>query len=324
MKDLDSIDLRHLKAFIAVAEELNLSRAARRLNRSQPPLTRQIHQLELALGAPLFTRSARGMQLTNAGHALLADARQILQLTAQVAERVRSAALGQAGRIDIAGFGSLMLDAVPQFLARFRRAYPRVELTLQTMNRPEQVEALRQNRISAAFIRRGNEPPDITYEPFMAEKLMVALSASDALAGRKRVSLRDLASRRLVVQGSGPRPNFTDTLIAICVQAGFQPQIAQMVGDSITAVALVAAGFGVALVPHSATHLNLPGVVYVPIADVKAGIADLVCIYRKGDESPVLAAFLRELRAFRKEELPFAVNYGSPVAAAPVPARKRR
>jgi DNA-binding transcriptional LysR family regulator len=184
------------------------------------------------------------------------------------------------------------------------------------------VEALRQNRISAAFIRRGNEPPDITYEPFMAEKLMVALGESDPLAGRKRVSLRELASRKLVVQGSGPRPNFTDTLVAICVQAGFQPQISQVVGDSITAVALVAAGFGVALVPRSATHLNLPGVVYVPIADVKAGIADLVCIYRRGDDSPLLAAFLRELRAFRKEELPFALKYGSP--AAPAPARKRR
>jgi DNA-binding transcriptional LysR family regulator len=303
MNDVNSLDLRQLRYFIAVAEELNLSRAARRLHLSQPPLTRQIHQLEETMGTPLFTRSPRGMQLTEAGKVLLADARNILLMTRLATERARSAGLGQVGHIDIAGFGSLMLDAVPQFLARFQEVYPRVNLRLQTLNRPEQVEALRQGRISLAFIRRGTNPPDIAQEPFMPERLVAAVGASDRLASRKRVWLREFAGRKLVAQGSGPRPNFTDTILALCAQAGFQPEVAQTVGDSITAVALVAAGFGVSFVPRSASHLQLPGVVYLPLADATAGLADLVCIYRRGDESPVLAAFLRELRAYRKGEL---------------------
>jgi DNA-binding transcriptional LysR family regulator len=303
MTDADLLDLRQLRYFIAVAEELNLSRAARRLHLSQPPLTRQIQQLELAMGTPLFTRTSRGMDLTEPGKVLLADARNIVLLTRQAAARTRSAGEGQVGRMDIAGFGSLMLDAVPQFLARFRAAYPGVELTLQTLNRPEQVDALRQNRISLAFIRRGNDPPDIAQEAFMPERLVAAVNASDPLASRKRVALKEFAGRKLVVQGSGPRPNFTDTILAMCARAGLQLDIAQTVGDSVTAVALVAGGFGVSFVPGSATHLKLPGVVYLPLADSTAGLADLVCIYRKGDPSPVLAAFLRELRAFRKEEL---------------------
>jgi DNA-binding transcriptional LysR family regulator len=217
-------------------------------------------------------------------------------------ERARSAAQGHVGRIDIAGFGSLMLEAVPDFLARFRSAHPGIELRLQTLNRPEQVEALRQNRITVAFIRRGAEPPDIAIEPFMREQLVAALPAGDPLAHRKRLALRDLATRPLVMQGSGPRPNFTDTLIGMCVAAGFRPEVAQSVGDSITAVALVAGGFGCALVPRSASYLRLAGVSFVPVADLTPGVADLVCIYRKSDRSPVLQLFLEELRAFRRQK----------------------
>ena len=302
MNDVNSLDLRQIRYFIAVAEDLNLSRAARRLHLSQPPLTRQIRQLEEAMGTPLFTRSPRGMHLTEAGKVFLADVRNILLMTRRATERVRSAGLGRIGHLDIAGFGSLMLDTVPRFLARFQGIFPRVDLRLHTLNRPEQVEALRQGRISLAFIRRGTNPPDIAQEPFMPERLVAAVSATDRLASRKRVWLREFAGRKLVVQGSGPRPNFTDTILALCAQAGFHPEVSQTVGDSITAVALVAAGFGVSFVPRSASHLQLPGVVYIPLADVGAGIADLVCIYRGDDESPVLAAFLRELRIYSKEE----------------------
>lgn len=304
MTELAALELRHLRYFVAVAEELNLSRAARRLHLSQPPLTRQVQQLEGLVGAPLFTRTARGMELTDAGKVLLAEARNLLAFTAQALERTRSVGLGQVGRLDVAGFGSLMLDAVPQFLARFRAAHPRIELVLQTLNRPEQVAALRQGRITAAFIRRGSDPPDIASEPFLREHLVVALPSGHPLAKRKRLALRDLVQVPLVVQGSGPRPNFTDTLLAMFANAGLKPEVAQNVGDSITAVAVVAGGFGAALVPRSASHLRLPGVVFLPVSDVAPGIADLVCIYRAEDRSPVLQTFLAELRAFRREMKP--------------------
>lgn len=301
MSELSALELRHLRYFVAVAEALNLSRAARQLHLSQPPLTRQIQQLEALVGAPLFTRSSRGMELTEAGRVLLAESRGLLAFASQAVERTRSVAEGKVGRLDIAGFGSLMLDAVPQFLARFRAAHPRIELVLQTLNRPEQVAALRQGRIAAAFIRRGNDPPDIATEPFMREELVAAVPAWHALARRKRLSLADLVAVPLVVQGSGPRPNFTDTLLAMFASAKLRPRVAQNVGDSITAVAVVAGGFGAALVPRSASHLQLPGVVFLPVQDVASGVADLVCIYRADDPSAVLQTFLAELRAFRRE-----------------------
>jgi DNA-binding transcriptional LysR family regulator len=205
------------------------------------------------------------------------------------------------GRLDIAGFGSLMLDTVPQFLARFRAAHPRIELVLQTLNRAEQVIALRQGRITVAFIRQGNELADIASEPFMHEQLVAAVPASHPLGKRKRLSLRDLVQIPLVVQGSGPRPNFTDTLLAMFAKARLQPNVAHSVGDSITAVAVVAGGFGAALVPRSTSHLKLPGVVFLPVHDVTPNLSKVVCIYRAEDQSAALQTFLAEMRMFREE-----------------------
>lgn len=301
MPELSGLELRHIRYFVAVAEELNLSRAARQLHISQPPLTRQIQQLESVVGAQLFTRTARGMALTEAGKVLLVEAGNLLSFTRQAVERTRSVALGKVGRLDIAGFGSMMLDAVPQFLARFRAAHPRIELVLQTLNRREQMVALQQGRITAAFIRQGDGTPDLASEPFMVEQLVAAVPADHPLGRRKRLALRDLVQLPLVVQGSGPRPNFTDTLLAMFADAKLQPQVTQNVGDSITAVAVVAGGFGVAVVPRSATLLKLPGVVFLPITDVTPGISNLVCIYRAQDQSAALQTFLAEMRAFRTE-----------------------
>ncbi len=317
MADLSALELRHLRYFVAVAEELNFSRAARQLHISQPPLTRQIQQLEAVVGAQLFTRTARGVELTEAGKVLLGEASNLLSFTRHAVERTRSVAMGKVGRLDIAGFGSLMLDVVPRFLAAFRAAHPRIELVLQTLNRAEQVVALRQGRITAALIREGNELPDIASEPFMHEQLVAAVPARHELGRRKRLSLRDLVQLPLVVQGSGPRPNFTDALLTMFAKAGLQPQVTQNVGDSITAVAVVAGGFGAALVPRSTSHLRLPGVVFLPVRDVTPNISKVVCIYRAHDRSAALQTFLEELRTFRKAE-------GHQAAGRPRPARHGR
>lgn len=300
MTEYAALELRHLRYFVAVAEELNLSRAARRLHLSQPPLTRQIQNLEKMTGAALFTRTARGMELTEAGSVLLGEARNLLEFTTQAMERTRSVGRGELGRIHLGAFGSLMLDAVPQFLAHFSRTHPLIEVVLHTLNRPEQLVALRQRRIGAAFVRGRPVAPDIAAEAYVREHLVAALPTTHSLAKRKRVNLRDLAQLPLVMQGSGPRPNFTDTLLALFANAGLQPVVAQNVGDSITAVAVVAGGFGAALVPASTRHLRLPGVAFVPVSDIPLATADILCIYRAEDRSPVLQAFLRELRVFRR------------------------
>jgi DNA-binding transcriptional LysR family regulator len=293
------MELRHLRYFIAVAEEQNISRAAERLHLSQPPLTRQIQLLEQKVGTRLFDRSSTGVALTAAGRFFLEDARLILAMVTQAEERARSAGLGQIGRIDIAVFGSVMFDDLPQLLARFRDTHPRVEVVLHTLNKGDQIEALRQHRITIGFNRLTSNFTDIATTRLKAERLVIALHHSHPLAARKRLSLEDLEGCPLVLFSSGPRPNFTDLVFSLFQQLGLKPVVSQTVEDSVTGVALVAAGFGACLVPGSVSHVKLPGVVFIPLTKIPAGIVDLNCMYRKDDTSPTTMAFLETLKAFR-------------------------
>ncbi len=140
------MDLRHLRYFVAVAEEKNIGRAAVRLHISQPPLTRQIQQLEEDLGVQLFNRTPRGMELTPAGELLLDEARNIRSVVEQATERTQRAGQGKLGRLDIAVFGSGILDAIPKLLLTFSRAFPDVKVVLHNMNKEAQIQALRQKR----------------------------------------------------------------------------------------------------------------------------------------------------------------------------------
>lgn len=295
---MNGMDLKQLRYFIAVAEEHNLSRAAQRLNLSQPPLTRQIRALEKAVGAQLFERSSKGVDLTEAGQLFLVDARNILAMVAQTGERARSAGQGQIGRLDVAVFGSVMFDAVPQLLARFRASHPRVDVVLHTMNKGDQIEALRQRRITIGFSRLASDFPDMASETVEAERLMIAVHESSPLARKRRVGFGDLSGVPLVLFASGPRPNFIDVVFALYQQAGVRPLVSQTVEDSVTGVSMVAAGFGACLVPESVTYVRLPGVTYLPLTKVPAGVVDLNCVYRRDDVSPVTRAFLQVLRDF--------------------------
>jgi DNA-binding transcriptional LysR family regulator len=294
------MDLRHLRYFIAVAEEQNIGRAATRLHISQPPLTRQIQQLEEELGVRLFTRTPRGMELTQAGELFLDEARNIRAVVEQATERTQRAGQGKLGRLDIAIFGSAILGTIPQVLLAFRTAYPDVKIVLHTMTKGEQIEALRQRRITAGFNRMLSPLPEIASELVTMETLLLAINENHPLAGQAEISFRMLADNPLVLFPAAARPNFVDKVMGLCQEMGFVPEVAQVVGDAVTGVALVASGFGVCLVPESATVLALPGVVYRPIADLpEHARVDLSCIYRADDQSPLLAAFLDTVRALR-------------------------
>jgi len=293
------MEFRQLKYFIAVAEELNIGRAATRLHISQPPLTRQIQQLEEEFGAQLFLRTARGVELTQAGETFLRDARNIRDLMEQAVERVREAGQGKQGKMDIGIFGSGILDVIPKVLHAFRASHPNVRIALHTMTKKEQIEALRQHRISAGFNRMLAPLPDISSEPVMMESIMVAVNDSHPLAAKPAILLRELADQPLILFPSGARPSFIDKIWSLCADEGFEPQVAQEVGDAPTSVALVAAGFGLSLVPEAATSLSVPGVVYRRLANAPDAVIDLSCIYRTDDESPILMAFLQTIRDFR-------------------------
>ncbi len=157
------MEIRQLKYFVAVANELSIARAAVQLNISQPPLTRQIQQLEEDLGAQLFVRSVKGVELTEAGRTLLADAKSVLALVDLAAERAKRASQGLIGRLDIGTFGAGVYDIVPRILRRFRSLYPEVKIVLHAMNKDQQIEALRQRRISIGFNRLVPKHPDIEF-----------------------------------------------------------------------------------------------------------------------------------------------------------------
>lgn len=294
------MDLRQLKYFIAVAQELNIGRAATSLNISQPPLTRQIQQLEEEIGVQLFIRTPKGVELTQAGEMLLNDAVNIRSLVEQAIERTQRAGQGKFGRLDVGVFGSGILQAIPRLLMSFSTAYPGVNIVLHAMGKTEQIEALRQRRITVGFNRMLTPLSDITSEVVITESLVVAVNSQHPLAKEQSIALKDLAGQPLVLFPNSGRPNFIDKVMELCQREGFVPEVAQEVGDAVTSIALVASGFGHCLVPESATAFKLPGVVYVPLKNAPHAIVDLSCMYRKDDKSPILDAFLEVVRSFKQ------------------------
>lgn len=295
------MDLRHLRYFVAVAEEENIGRAAARLHISQPPLTRQIQQLEEELGVTLFIRTPRGMELTQAGELFLEEARNIRSLVEQATERTQRAGQGKLGRLDVAIFGSAILDAIPKLLLAFRQHHPDVKVVLHTMTKVEQIEALRQRRISVGFNRMLVPQEDLAVMQVGTERLLLAVQGEHPLARQASIRFEALQDHALILFPTGARPSFIDKVIGLCTESGFEPRISQEVGDAVTGVALVAGGFGVCLVPESATTLQFPGVVYKPLSDTPPNcFVDLSCIYRKNDQSPILAAFLETVGEYRQ------------------------
>lgn len=298
------MDLRKLRYFLTVAEERNLGRAATLLHISQPPLTRQIHQLEQELGVQLFNRTPKGMEPTEAGTLLAQEARNIFSLVQQASEKTQRASQGRLGRLDIAVFGSGILDTIPRLLLRFKQDYPEVKVVLHTMEKEEQIQALRQHRITVGFSRMLKPLPDLTSELVSKEKLLLAVNENSPLATAPLITLRELADYPMVLFSSSSRPNFVDKVMSLCYAAGFTPEITQEVGDVVTGVSLVASGFGVCLVSESASSLSLPGVVYREISDLPANATiDLSCVFRSDDNSRLLGSFLDTLRSFKNDEV---------------------
>lgn len=293
------MDLRHLKSFLTVAEELNIGRAALRLHISQPPLTRQIQQLEEELGAILLIRTNRGVELTEAGRLLVEEARNILSLTEQAAERTHKAGQGRLGRIDVGMFGSGIFGVLPKILLAFREANPEVNIVLHNINKREQIDALRQHRLTVGFNRLLPDEPDIAVELIVKEKVFLAINRKEPLSKRKEIPWAELGHYPLVLFPSGSRPSFIDWVLDLCRADGIKPWVAQEVGDAVNGVALVASGFGICIVPESATNMKLPGVVYRPLLRSPPPEVDLSCIYRVNDDSPVLRLFLEIARKFR-------------------------
>lgn len=289
------MDVRRLKYFIVTAEERSISRAAERLHITQPPLTRHIQSLEEELGVLLFTRTSWGVELTQAGAALLKHAHNISAHIELATEQIRRVATGQAGRIDIGVFGSAMLSIIPRLLSSFSATHPEVKVVLHNTPKERQINALHQGRILAAFDRYLPEFPNIRSEVVCREPIWVALHKSNPLAERERISLDDLRNEPLIDEQD---PSVFIACRDLFKHHGFEPIVVQKAADLIAATIMVSGGFGTALLPESILHLQLPNVVYRPlIAEVEC-LIDLHCAYRKDEESPLLDQLLECVHAF--------------------------
>jgi DNA-binding transcriptional LysR family regulator len=291
-----SVDLRRFEYFVAVAEELHFGRAAERLHVAQPPLSRQIQRLEAEFGVRLFERDRHGVELTEAGAALLPEARCTLVAANRAREAARRAARGESGVLDVGFFASVAASMLPQLTRGYSADHPRVELRLHDMSSGEQLRALREGRIDVGLMMRPSAAPDLNVETIKVEPAVLVMPDDHPLAQSATVSLSDLEDESFALFPRESSPDLHDRLVTLCQRAGFTPRIAQEATHMATIVSLVAAGVGVSVMPASISQMGRADVAYVPLADPSVHMW-IAMAWKRGELPPALPAFLERIRA---------------------------
>jgi DNA-binding transcriptional LysR family regulator len=300
------MELRHLRYFIAVAEELNFSRAAERLGINQPPLSLQIRQLEEEIGASLFNRGARGVELTDAGKLLLEEARAILGQVEAAKTDVRRRARGETGQIEIgSASGTYFHPLVPAIVREYGMQFPNVVVAPQASHTALLVARLRAGLVDVAFIWLPIGDADgLAIEPLVDEDTVIAVPAGHALSGLASVPLAALAKETFLLFPRALQPDAHDLVIAACHRAGFNPAFGQEAPDIVSSIPLVAAGLGVSMVPRSMGRILVDGVQYLPI-EGDAPRVEICLAHRRGDTSPAVQNFIaiahRTIRTMAQE-----------------------
>ncbi|AYZ63869.1 LysR family transcriptional regulator [Burkholderia multivorans] len=290
------MELRQLRYFIAVAEEMNITRAAERLHMTQPPLSRQLQAIEDEIGLPLFERGARPLKLTEAGRVFYAQAKRLVDQADELGPLTRRLAQ-MSERIVIGFVPSTLYGALPDVIRAFRETRPDVELSLIEMFTLEQLGALKGGRIDVGFGRLRFDDDQLVREALIEEKLIAALPAGHPLADPDRpLALADVANETLIVYPSTPRPSFADQQLSALRDGGLAPAGVHEVRELQTALGLVAAEVGVSLVPESVEGVRVKGVVYRRLPEPVA-TSPIIMSRRVHDESPATAAFCAIARA---------------------------
>lgn len=291
------MELRHLRYFVAVAEERHFGRAAERLHIAQPPLSHQIRQLETELKVTLLHRTTRSVELTPAGELFVERARSILASVEATTVDVARAAAGEVGRLALGFTGSATYELLPTIARVLREELPGITLELfGEMLTPRSVAGLLDRSLDLAFLRPPVREPDLAVHVVRREPLIAALPEQHPLAALTSVPLAQLAGERFISYPSHYRSVVRDAVIDACSKAGFSPNVVQEVGETSTLAVFVAAGLGVALVPASVQHLHITGTVYRPLAGTTEEVA-LALAYRAEDDSPVLRRALARIHS---------------------------
>ncbi|HHZ6826007.1 TPA: LysR family transcriptional regulator [Klebsiella michiganensis] len=289
-----NIELRHLRYFIAVAEELHFGHAAARLNISQPPLSQQIQILEQQIGARLFARTNRSVSLTEAGRQFLADSRQILSQVDDAAARAARLHHGETGELRI-GFTSSapFIKAVSDTLSTFRRRYPDVHIQTRETNTREQIVPLNEGALDLGLMRNTQLPDTLVWERVLREPLLAMVPRDHPLASKPRLSLRELAREPFVFFDPHVGTGLYDDILGLMRRYDLTPAITQEVGEAMTIIGLVAAGLGVSILPASFRRVQLLEMCWLPIEEQDA-VSEMWLVWSKHHEQGQAARRFRE------------------------------
>jgi DNA-binding transcriptional LysR family regulator len=296
------MELRQLRYFIAVADELHFTRAAAQLHVAQPALSHQIRQLEEEIGAVLLERTNRMVRLTPAGEAFRKRARLALDQAQRAAADAASIEQGWTGSISLGFVSSAVFSVLPELLRRCRKLIPDAEVELRELEPSEQLTAIRNEHLDLGIMHAALNDPELESVVLAREPLIVALPASHPAASQRKVSLRKLSAEALFLPKSHAAAGFHEVVMAACRQAGFVPAHTQTTKLLVTAVCLVRGRLGVALVPASFREiLRIRGVVFRPLTGPSIE-AELIAVWRRDNPSALMRRFREQISAMRAEK----------------------
>jgi DNA-binding transcriptional LysR family regulator len=284
------IELRHLRYFVAVAEELHFGRAALRLNLAQPPLSQQIRKLEELLGYSLFTRTSRSVSLTHAGEALLQRARRTLRNVQRDIDETRSIAHGDVGSLHVGFVGSAMLTMLPGIFRSYREAYPRVKLHLHESFTALVIEGLENGTLDAGILRDGDPVEGLHVTTILSEPFVAVLPATHPSAKQKSISIAVLRDEPFVYYPRSAGARAYEKALTLCEEHGFQPQIVQEASHWLSILRLIGAGLGVSIAPACVRRIASEEVVCLPLRGARA-VSNIELAWLAGDARPIVERF---------------------------------
>ncbi len=286
----ENLELRHLRYFLAVAEELHFGRAAQRLHMAQPPLSQQIRRLEETIGHPLFLRSSRSVKLTAAGEVLRDRAKRTMAKVGEDLEMVRSVGRGELGSLDVAFVGSAMLTELPRVLGRYRKLYPRVQLRLREFHTGMLMVAIREGTVDVGLVRDAGPVADIHVEKLLEESFVAVLPRTHPLAKRARIPVKVLKDEPFVLFARSAGNYAWENTLRVCEQGGFRPNIVQEAPQWLTILRLIGAGLGVTIAPACVQGISAPEVVCRKLTPSGA-TTNIELAYRTDQVNPLAQPF---------------------------------
>lgn len=286
------MELRHLRYFLVVAKHLNFTKAAEALHMAQPPLSRQIRELEEEIGVPLFERHGRRISLSSAGEVFAERADQILAAAGAAVVDSKRAARGDVGRIAVGFFEHIAYTLLPPLLREFQQQYPDVTIELRWFSSAEQVNALNRGDIDLAFVRSVPAGSDLRNVLLLREHFYVAIAKDNPLAAKRKISIKDCAKLRVINYKKEVAPDYHLIIKQLCGRAGFSPSPEFEMGQIYASLGLVSADFGITLVPASVQRTHVDNVVYRPLREQQV-MSELYLVWKDTTKVGVLNNFVK-------------------------------